>query len=157
MEQPNPAWTADQVIAYLGSLRDEANIEGMGRFGIDTATALGISNTTLRALARKIKRNHERAIELWASGIREARLLAAFTAEPNRMTAEVARRWAADFNSWEIVDGVADLFADAKLQEPLVPEFAADDREFVRRAAFADSDLKFGNAHGVLLCKSPTE
>jgi 3-methyladenine DNA glycosylase AlkD len=137
MEEPNPAWTADQAIAYLRSLRDETNIEGMGRFGIDTETALGISNTTLRAIGRKIKRNHDRALELWASGIREARLLAAFTAEPKKVTADIARAWAAEFNSWEIVDGVSDLFADANLQEPLIAEFAADEREFVRRTAFA--------------------
>jgi 3-methyladenine DNA glycosylase AlkD len=137
MEQPDPAWTADQAIAYLRSLRDETNIEGMGRFGIDTATALGISNTTLRAIGRKIKRNHDRALDLWASGIREARLLAAFTADPKKMTANTARAWAVDFNSWEIVDGVSDLFADARLQHPLIAEFAADDREFVRRTAFA--------------------
>jgi 3-methyladenine DNA glycosylase AlkD len=137
MDEPNPAWNAGQVIAYLRSLRNETNIEGMGRFGIDTGTALGISNTALRAIGRRIKRNHDRALELWASGIREARLLAAFTAEPKMMTPRIARAWAAEFNSWEIVDGVSDLFADAKLQEPLIAEFAADDREFVRRTAFA--------------------
>jgi 3-methyladenine DNA glycosylase AlkD len=137
MEEPNPAWNADQMIAYLRSQRDETSIEAMGRFGINTETALGISNTSLRAIGRKIKRNHERALELWASGIREARLLAAFTAEPKKMAADIARSWAADFNSWEIVDGVSDLFANAKLQSPLIDEFAADDREFVRRTAFA--------------------
>lgn len=137
MEQPNPTWTADRVIACLRSMRDETNIAGMGRFGIETTTALGISNATLRAVGRQIKRNHDRALELWASGIREARLLAAFTAEPKKLTAQTARAWVADFNSWEIVDGVSDLFADAKLQEPLIAEFAADEREFVRRAAFA--------------------
>ena len=137
MDQPAPSWTADQVIGYLKSLRDETNIEGMGRFGIDTGTALGISNTTLRAIGRRIKRDHARSLELWASGIREARLLAAFTAEPKKMTADIARAWAAEFNSWEIVDGVSDLFADSGLNEPLIAEFAADDREFVRRTAFA--------------------
>lgn len=137
MDEPSPTWNADQIVAYLRSQRDETNIEGMGRFGIDTETALGISNTTLRAIGRKVKRNHDRALELWASGIREARLLAAFTAEPKKVTADIARAWAADFNSWEIVDGVSDLFADANLQEPLIAEFAADEREFVRRTAFA--------------------
>lgn len=137
MEQLSPTWNADQILAYLKSQRDETNIEGMGRFGIDTETALGISNTALRAIARRIKRNHERALELWMSGIREARLLAAFTAEPKKVTVDVARAWAADFRSWEIVDGVSDLFADANLQEPLIAEFAADEREFVRRTAFA--------------------
>lgn len=137
MDQPDPSWDADRVVAYLRSQRNEANIEGMARFGIETGAALGISNTTLRAIGRKIRRNHDRALELWASGIREARLLAAFTAEPKKVTADIARNWAAEFNSWEIVDGVSDLFSDAKLQYPLIAEFAADEREFVRRTAFA--------------------
>ena len=46
-------------------------------------------------------------------------------------------RRAADFNSWEVVDHAADLFVDARLHEELITAFAADEREFVRRAAFA--------------------
>ena len=145
MDEPSPSWNTDQVLAYLAAQRDETNIAGMARFGIVTDRALGISNTTLRAIGRKIKRNHQRALELWGSGIREARLLAAFTAEPKKLTAETARAWAADFNSWEIVDGVADLFADAALQDPLIVEFAEDEREFVRRTAF--SMMAWGAVH----------
>lgn len=132
-----PALNAGEIIAHLKGMRSDANVAGMGRFGIDTDTALGISNTELRKIARQVKRDHARALELWASGIREARLLAAFTAEPEKTTAAFARAWAAEFNSWEIVDGVADLFCDAGLQRELIDEFAADEREFVRRAAFA--------------------
>jgi 3-methyladenine DNA glycosylase AlkD len=137
MSEPGPASTASEIIDHLRSMRDERNIEGMGRFGIDTETALGISNAVLRPLARRLKRDHERALALWDSGIREARLLAAFTDEPRKVTAEQARRWAEDFNSWEIVDTAADLFAEARLQYPMIAEFAGDDREFVRRTAFA--------------------
>jgi 3-methyladenine DNA glycosylase AlkD len=132
-----PSSTSDEIIAQLKGMRDEANIEGMGRFGIDTGTALGISNTALRLIARQTKRDHGRAVALWDSGIREARLLAAFTGEPKKMTADIARAWAADFNSWEIVDGVSDLFCAAGLQGELLAEFAADEREFVRRTAFS--------------------
>lgn len=133
----SPSSPADAVIAHLKSLRREENRAGMARFGIETTTALGISNTELRRIARAIKRDHSRALALWESGIREARLLASFTAEPKALTLETARRWAGDFNSWEIVDGVADLFVDARLERILIPEFAADEREFVRRSAFA--------------------
>ena len=133
----SPATTAAEVIAHLRSLGDERNIKGMGRYGIETGTALGISNAVLRPLARQLKRNHQRALELWQSDIREARLLAAFTDVPAEVTLEQARRWAADFNSWEIVDTVSDLLSDAGLQSVLIPEFAADEREFVRRTAFA--------------------
>jgi 3-methyladenine DNA glycosylase AlkD len=133
----SPSSPADAVIAHLKSLRREENRAGMARFGIETTTALGISNAELRRIARAIKRDHGRALALWTSGIREARLLASFTAEPKALTLETARVWAGDFNSWEIVDGVADLFVDARLEGILIPEFAADEREFVRRSAFA--------------------
>jgi 3-methyladenine DNA glycosylase AlkD len=130
------AATTDEILAHLRSLRDEEAIAGMARYGIETRTALGIPNAVLRPLARRLGRNHGRALDLWRSGIREARLLAAFTAEPKVLTAETAREWAAEFDSWEIVDGVADLFAEARLQQPLIAEFADDAREFVRRTAF---------------------
>ena len=134
---PSPDWSAAQAIDHLRSLADARNVAGMGRYGINTATALGVSNSVLRPLARKLGRSHERAGELWTSGIREARLLALFTEEPKKVPAAQARSMAAEFDSWEIVDHAADLFRQAGLIDELIPEFAADDREFVRRAAFA--------------------
>ena len=74
---PSASWTADDVVAYLEALGTEENRAGMARFGINTTRALGVGNTVLRSLARQIKRNHERALALWASNVREARLLAA--------------------------------------------------------------------------------
>lgn len=41
------------------------------------------------------------------------------------------------FDSWDIVDGVSDLFADTDCWRQLIAEFAEDEREFVRRTAFA--------------------
>jgi len=137
MSLPVPGWTAQDIVTHLRSIGTEENRAGMARFGINTATALGVGNTDLRPLARKLKRNHERSLALWNSGIREARLMAAFTGEPKRITIEDCRRWAGDFNSWEIVDTVSDLFVDTPFWRDLIEEFAADEREFVRRTAFA--------------------
>ena len=137
MALPDPSWSADDIVARLRSIGTEQNRAGMARFGINTATALGVGNSTLRPLARRIKRDHDRALALWASGIREARLLAAFTDEPMKVTREQCRNWAGDFDSWEIVDGVSDLFVETPFWRELVEEFATDEREFVRRTAFA--------------------
>ncbi|MBX4892339.1 DNA alkylation repair protein [Rhizobium bangladeshense] len=131
-----PSSDPAELIAHLETLRSEEAIAGMARFGIVTGRALGISNPNIRAVARLAKRDHARATQLWQSHIREARLLALYTAEPKRLTVDEARNWADDFNSWEIVDCAADLFVEARLDE-LIPEFAANEREFVRRAAFA--------------------
>ncbi|MBA1348009.1 DNA alkylation repair protein [Rhizobium indicum] len=131
-----PSSDAAELIAHLETLRSEENVAGMARFGIVTGGALGISNPDIRAVARLTKKDHLRAMQLWRSDIREARLLALCTAEPKRLTTEEARNWADDFNSWEIVDCAADLFVEARLDE-LISDFAADEREFIRRTAFA--------------------
>jgi 3-methyladenine DNA glycosylase AlkD len=109
----------------------------MTRYGIRIDRALGISHGVQRDIASKIKRNHERAFDLWRSGIVEAQFIASVTADPKRFTKADARRWAAEFDSWDIVDGVSDLFADTDHWRDLIEEFAADEREFVRRTAFA--------------------
>lgn len=145
MRPPSPEWTAEDTIAHLRTLASTENRAGMARFGINTTSALGVGNTILRQLARKMKRSHARALDLWASGIREARLLAAFTDEPAKATKEQCRAWAADFDSWEIVDGVADLFVDTPFWRELIDEFAEDEREYVRRTAF--SMLAWGAVH----------
>lgn len=131
-----PSASAADLIAHLETLRSEKNAAGMARFGIVAEGALGISNPDLRKVARLAGKDHARAKALWKSGIREARLLALYTAEPKKLTPDEARRWATDFKSWEIVDCAADLFIEARL-DALVAEFADDDREFVRRTAFA--------------------
>ena len=131
-----PAATTDEIVAFLQTLRNDENIAGMGRFGIATDNALGISNPVTQRIARQVKKNPARALELWETGIREARMLALYTLDPKTLEAATARRLAGDFASWEIVDAAADLFVTARLED-LIPEFAADAREFVRRTAFS--------------------
>ncbi|WP_214471114.1 DNA alkylation repair protein [Mesorhizobium sp. dw_380] len=137
MSLPAPDWAAQDIIAHLRSIGRAENRAGMARFGINTATALGVGNADLRPLARKLKRNHERSLALWDSGIREARLMAVFTGEPKKINVEECRRWAGDFDSWEVVDTASDLFVDTPFWRALIEEFAADERQFVRRTAFA--------------------
>ncbi|TIX22862.1 DNA alkylation repair protein [Mesorhizobium sp.] len=133
----SPQSTAGEIVAHLRAIGSEENRLGMLRYGIKIERALGISHGVQRQIARTIKRNHERAFELWDTGIMEAQFIASVTADPQRFSVEDARRWAASFDSWDIVDGVSDLFVDTDAWKELIAEFAADEREFVRRTAFA--------------------
>lgn len=133
----NPSATAAEIIAYLRSMRSVENVAGMARFGIVTEDALGIGNPALRQIAKVIGPNHARAESLWASGIREARLVAIWTFVPRQLLPDDIWQLAANFNSWEIVDAAADLLTETPCWHQLVVGFAADDREFVRRTAFA--------------------
>lgn len=137
MTELSPQSSADEIVAHLRSIGSEENRLGMLRYGIKIERALGISHGVQRQIARKIKRNHERAFALWQTGIMEAQFIASVTADPKRFSAADARQWASSFDSWDIVDGVSDLFVDTDAWKDLIAEFAADEREFVRRTAFA--------------------
>jgi len=137
MAELSPSSSAAEIAAHLRTLGSEESRQGMKRYGIRIDRALGISHGVQRDIAKKIKRNHERAFELWKSGITEAQFIASVTADPKRFTKADARRWAAEFDSWDIVDGVSDVFVDTDHWRELIEEFAADGREFVQRTAFA--------------------
>ncbi|MEO3387420.1 DNA alkylation repair protein [Mesorhizobium sp. CAU 1741] len=129
--------SADEVVAWLRSIGSEENRQGMLRYGIRIDRALGISHGEQRAIGKAIGRDHERAFALWRTGITEAQFIASITADPKRFTKADAHHWAADFDSWDLVDGVTNLFVDIDDWRELIYEFAEDEREFIRRAAFA--------------------
>lgn len=126
------------IIDELGQLGSEWNRAGMARYGINVEKAFGVSVTTLRPIARRLKPDHELALALWESGFHEARLLAAFIDETTKVTARQMDSWARDFNSWDLCDQVCSkLFVGTPSVEQKIVQWANDDREFVRRAGFA--------------------
>lgn len=139
MSQPGPlgpASSVEDIVAHLEREGSAKVLESMRRVGICVDRAVGLSNPTLQRIARQIGRDHRRALALWQTAIREGRILAIYTADPLQLTAEEASGWADDFNSWEIVDIAADLFVEAGL-DVVISRFSGDDREYVRRCAFA--------------------
>ncbi len=129
---------ADQILAELEALGSEENRTGMARFGINTDRAYGISMTALRPLARRYRRKHALAAVLWRSGKHEARILAALIDDPKLVTSKQMDRWVADFDSWDLCDQACmKLFSATPFVMEKVQRWAKDEREFVRRAAFA--------------------
>jgi 3-methyladenine DNA glycosylase AlkD len=100
------------IIAHLRSLENRRNIDGQRRFGITPGSEhLGIPVHVLRALASAYRGDHALALELWESGIHEARILAAHVDDPARVTSRQMDAWAGDFDSWDVCDQVcANLF-----------------------------------------------
>jgi 3-methyladenine DNA glycosylase AlkD len=128
---------ATRILAELQGLSNPRNVEGMGRFGIVGRRLLGIPVAQLRAIARKTGRNHELAGELWSSGIFEARILAAFVAEPKRISRRRANSWARDFECWADCDGLCiHLFRKTAFAHELAVAWSSRREELVKRAGF---------------------
>jgi 3-methyladenine DNA glycosylase AlkD len=117
---------------------DPAAREGQARFGIQTRRAFGVSVPKIRAIARREGRDHDLALELWASGFHESRLLATFVDDPEAVTEAQMEAWAAEFDSWDLVDQCcANLFDRTPWAYRKAVEWAGREEEFVKRAGFA--------------------
>jgi 3-methyladenine DNA glycosylase AlkD len=129
---------ANEVLARLEALESPKDREGMARFAIRPGHALGISMTKLRAIAKEIGRDHDLALELWTSGIHEARLLATIIDDPLLVSRAQMESWVKDFDSWDLCDQACmNLFWRTEDGVEMVFEWAGRDEEFVKRASFA--------------------
>jgi 3-methyladenine DNA glycosylase AlkD len=88
--------TVEQVIATLQQYANPQNVQRMTRVGISSAQTLGVSIPTLRSIAKDIGRNHPLALELWRSGMHEARILASMIADPRLVSPEHMEDWVND-------------------------------------------------------------
>ena len=124
------------VLDRLEALSNPDNVTGMARFGINPHNTLGISVVTLRQIAKEIGRDQTLALELWDSGIHEARLLASFIADPHQMTEALLEDWVKDFDSWDICDQVCGLFARTPYAHSKAHAWSSRPETFVKRAGF---------------------
>ncbi len=119
-------------------MKKPENVQGMARYGINSNNNLGISIYHLRPLAKEIGKNHTLAVQLWDSKIHDARLLAVFIDDPNKVTCEQMDAWAFDFDSWDICDqACTSLFDRTPYAWEKIYEWAEQREEFVKRGAFS--------------------
>lgn len=129
----------ESALATLKGLSDSRIREEMEtRYGIVTKDAFGVRMNEMQRLAKQLGRNHELALALWATGNYEARTVAAFVAEPERVTPALMDRWCRDFDNWGICDTVCfKLFDRTPHAFGMVVKWAGRRDEFQKRAAFA--------------------
>jgi 3-methyladenine DNA glycosylase AlkD len=128
----------EEVIQKLHLLANPENVKGMARYGISQKNNLGISIYHLRPLAKEIGKNHALALKLWDSQIHDARLLACFIDDPEKVTPDQMDAWAEDFDSWDICDqACTSLFDLSPFAYEKVFQWVDHEKEFVKRAAFS--------------------
>ncbi len=133
-----PAPRVAETLRWLEHRGTRKNREGMARYGLPKERAFGVSIGDLQRRARTLGRDHDLAQALWDTGWYEARLLAAFIDQPERVTSAQMDRWARDFDNWGICDTVImHLFDRTPHAWRKVPVWCARQGEFVRRAGFA--------------------
>lgn len=126
------------MTAWLESQVDEEARTAMARFGISSDGTLGVKVPVLRAKAREIGKDHALALELYRTGLHEARILASMIAQREKFRPEEMDEWVAGFDSWDVCDQCCmNLFRHTSFAYDKVWEYALVERLFTRRAAYA--------------------
>ena len=95
---------SEDIIKKVKSLYNAENLAGMARFGINPDNNYGVSVSELRKMAKAMGTDHNLAIQLWQSGIHEARILTCLIDNPKLVTKEQMDNWVKDFDSWDVCD-----------------------------------------------------
>ena len=130
--------TTAQVLSRLRKLGSAENIAGMARFGIAPVHAFGVPSEPISRLAREIGRDPKLALQLWDTGVHEARILAAWLIDPASLTRRQVEQWAREFDSWAICDHCCiHLFRKTPFAWEKAVAWSARRQEYVKRAGFA--------------------
>ena len=131
--------TVKEILKALETLGSPENVSGMARYAIVTEKAFGVRAADIKQLVRDVKKatkaRHSLALELWKTGVHEARAIAYLIDDPKQVTEDQMDAWAADFDNWAIVDGTCGhLFCRSPLARKKIKEWSGRDEEFIKRA-----------------------
>lgn len=130
--------TLTEVLARLEARGSDRNVESMRRYGIVAKKVYGVPAFELRALAKRIGKNQSLSLQLWRTGVYDARILATLIGNPGQVTVRQMERWVKDFDSWAICDSCCgNLFDKTPFAYTKASEWSRRKGEFERRAGFA--------------------
>jgi len=126
------------VLDKLQSIAQPEYLEGMAKYGMAVEQRLGVSVPDMRKLAKEIGKDHRLALDLWRTGITEAKIVAAMVGDPDKLTEEQMEDWVKGINSWDVCDQVCmNLFEKNQLSWKKIVDWAEREEEFVKRTAFS--------------------
>jgi 3-methyladenine DNA glycosylase AlkD len=128
----------DDVVQKIRLKARPEQLAGMARFAITGDKRLGLSVPDMRRIARELGKDHSLALDLWKSGIPDARIIAAMIAEPEKLTENQMENWVKGIDSWDVCDQVCmNLFDKSHLAWKKIRDWSGRDEEFVKRTAFS--------------------
>ncbi len=127
----------EEIFCKLRAKARPEQLSGMARYGMKTENRLGVQIPEIRRIAKETGKKHQLALELWKTGIAEARILAGMIDEPELVTEQQMDKWVRDIDSWDIGDQTCmNLFEKTPFAWKKIMEWSQRQEEFVKRTAY---------------------
>ncbi len=128
--------TPQQALADLNRLGTAQNRKVYARHGVGEKM-FGVSYANQNALAKKIKTDHELALELWNSENHDARVLATMIADADNVTAGQINEWAKAMDNYVLTDALTSFVAKTRFAQAKADQWAKDRKEFKSAGGWA--------------------
>lgn len=130
--------TLKETLQWMHSRANKENaVFKAKKFGIDSKDAIGLYQADINEIAKLIKHDDDLAIQLFETGIHEARLLCAKIFNPKNLTVELMQYWVETFDNWESTDTFCmKCFAKNDMSKEIAFEWVKSKEEFIRRSGF---------------------
>ena len=124
-----------QALQQLEELGTAQNRKVYARHGVNP-NMFGVSYANLNKLAKTSKRDHPLALDLWATGNHDARILATMVAGPAQADDRLLDSWVADLDSYVITDAFSGFVGKTALAQAKSEEWIISDEEWKGRAGW---------------------
>lgn len=129
--------TLDEALSRIRDISDPRALAAWKRLQVSSEEYWGANLTNLKKLAREIKRDHTLALELWNTGIHDARLLSTMIEEPALVTVQQIERQVSGILSTDLADKfVSNVVAHTPFLLAKSTEWVNSQLEMVRRCGY---------------------
>jgi 3-methyladenine DNA glycosylase AlkD len=122
--------TINETLAELESLGSEQTRKTYKRHGVN-GDMFGVSYASLGKLKKKIKVDHDLAVQLWATGNHDARILATMIADPNQVNDKMLEAWAKDLDVYSLTDAFTKLVSATALARKKMEKWTKSRQEWI--------------------------
>jgi 3-methyladenine DNA glycosylase AlkD len=127
----------DTILKDLKALGDPKAVAVWKKVGMNTDKYFGVNLTKLKTYAKKHRKNHELALELWDSGYHDARLLATLLEETKKTTEAQIEKWVADCDFWDLNNKLcSEVVVNTPFAQKKIDSWLKSKTEMVRRAGY---------------------
>jgi 3-methyladenine DNA glycosylase AlkD len=125
----------DEAMQALESVGSEQTRKTYIRHGV-TGEQFGVLTSDMKALQKKIKRDHALAVQLWETRNHDARVLASMIIDPAQITEEQADRWVLDLRNYVETEYFTKMIAPAPFALAKAEAWMRADHEWIEYAGW---------------------
>lgn len=127
--------TLSEILHHLEAVGTAQNRKVYAKHGV-TTPMYGVSYGELGKLQKQLKTNHQLAMDLWATGNHDARILATMIADAKTADPALLDQWVGDLTNYVLTDAFSKFAATTRHARACIEAWTASTAEWISTAGW---------------------